>query len=99
MSKYDQLQAKILPLLIPYANHIALFGSVVRGEETAESDLDILIRLKPGGERAPLGLKWFRLEEELGQLVGRKVDLISDEALSPYLRPYVEKEKVILYEG
>ena len=71
---------------------------MVRGEDTSESDVDILVELKPPGERPPIGLKWFGLEQELGHILGREVDLVSESALSPYIRPYVEKELVVLYE-
>ncbi|MBI5032665.1 MAG: nucleotidyltransferase domain-containing protein [Chloroflexi bacterium] len=39
MNKFDELREKILPVLEPYVTRIALFGSIVRGEETAESDI------------------------------------------------------------
>ena len=99
MEQFEELRKRILPVLLPYGVlRIALFGSVVRGEDTPESDIDILVELKPPGERPPLGLKWFGLEEELGRILGREVELVSESALSPYIRPYVEKEMVILYE-
>ncbi len=75
-----------------------LFGSVARGEDTPNSDVDILVELKPIGQRPPLGLKWFGLEDDLRQAIGRNVDLVSESALSPYVRPYVESDKVMLYE-
>jgi len=97
--RFDELRAKILPVLLPYGvKRVAVFGSCARGQETPESDIDILVELKPPQERLPIGLKWFDLEEELSRLLGRKVDLVSDEALSPYIRPYVEREQVVLYE-
>jgi predicted nucleotidyltransferase len=98
VDRFDELRDKILPVLRPYVTRIALFGSWVRGENTPNSDIDILVELKPAGERPPLGLEWFGLEEELGHLLGQEVDLVSESGLSPYIRPYVEKEKVILYE-
>ena len=87
-------------MLLPCGvKQIALFGSVVRGEDTPGSDIDILVTLKPRSERPPLGLfKWIGLEEELSEKLSRKVDLISEDGLSPYIRPYVDREKVILYE-
>lgn len=97
MNNYEQLRDQILPLLRPYTKQIALFGSVARGDARADSDLDILVTLKPPDQRPPLGLKWFGIEDELSRLLGRSVDLVSEEALSPYLRPYVEKDQVILY--
>jgi predicted nucleotidyltransferase len=99
MDKFDGLRKKILPVLLPYGvKSVAVFGSVVRGEDTPESDIDILVELKPPGERPPIGLRWFGLEQELEEILGRKVDLISQAALSPYIQPYVEKEMVLLYE-
>jgi len=99
MKQFEELRAKILPVLLPHGvRSIALFGSVVRGEDTPESDIDILVELKEPGERPALGLRWFGLEEELSRLLGREVELVSVRALSPYIRPYVEKEKVVIYE-
>ena len=99
MERLEELREKILPVLLPWGvKRVALFGSVVRGEDTPESDIDILVELKPPDERPPIGLKWFGLEQELSHILGREVDLVSESALSPYIRPYVEKELVVLYE-
>jgi len=99
MDKFDELREKILPVLLPYGmKSVAVFGSVVREEDTLESDIDILVELKPPSERPPIGLRWFGLEQELEQILERKVDLVSQAALSPYIQPYVEKEMILLYE-
>jgi uncharacterized protein len=99
MDKFLEIKEKILPLILPHGvKRVAIFGSFVREEEAAQSDLDLLVTLKPIGQRPPMGLKWFGLEEELSKVLGRKVDLISEKALSPYIRPYVQKEMVILYD-
>ena len=99
MEQFEELREKILPVLLPCGvKRIALFGSVVRGEDSPGSDIDILVELKEPGERPPIGLRWFGLEEELSCLLGREVDLVSARALSPYVRPYVEEEMVTLYE-
>jgi predicted nucleotidyltransferase len=87
----------VVPELKPFARRIAVFGSFVRGDLTPDSDIDLLVRLKPPGERPVLGLKWFGLEEKLGELLGRNVDLVSEDALSPYLRPHIERQMVVLY--
>ena len=97
-SKLREIRDKVVPVLRPYVRRIALFGSFARGEEGPESDIDLLVELKPSDERPPLGLQWFDLEEELSRILGRKVELVSARALSPYLRPYVEKELIVLYE-
>ena len=52
-----------------------LFGSFSRGEETPESDIDILVTLLPGTR---MGLAWFAMICDLEQLTGRKVDLVMD---------------------
>jgi len=99
MDRFEKLREKILPVLLPWGvKRVALFGSVVRGEDTSESDVDILVELKPPGERPPIGLRWFGLEQELSHILGREVDLVSESGLSPYIRPYVEKDMVVLYE-
>ena len=98
MDRFTELEEKIVPLLRPYVKRIAVFGSFARGDETPESDIDILVDLKPPGQRPSLGLKWFGLEEELGRILGREVELVSESAMSPFVRPYAEKDMVLLYE-
>jgi len=95
MKNFDHLRDQILPVLEPYGvTRIALFGSVVRGEETPESDIDILVTF---GD--PIGLfKWVELEDELSRRLGRKTDLVSARALKPRIRPHVEAEMVVIYE-
>ncbi|MCR4418729.1 MAG: nucleotidyltransferase family protein [Clostridia bacterium] len=87
-----------MPELKPYAKRVAVFGSFVRDDLTPDSDIDLLVTLKPPEERPRLGLRWFSLEERLSQMVGRKVDLVSESALSPFIRSHVYSEMVILYE-
>lgn len=98
MDRFAELRDKIVPLLRPYVKKIAVFGSFARGDDTPESDIDILVDLLPPGQRPSLGLKWFGLEQELGRILGREVELISESAMSPYVRPYVELDMVLLYE-
>jgi predicted nucleotidyltransferase len=98
--KFQALTDKILPILQPYkVKRVALFGSVVRGEAGPDSDVDILVSLRPPGERPVIGLKWFALVDELSRILDRPVDLVTDEGLSPYIRPFIEKEMVVLYEA
>jgi predicted nucleotidyltransferase len=99
MDTYAEIRRKAIPILKPYINRLAVFGSTVRGEATSKSDLDLLIRLKPSGKRPRLGLfKLMEIEEALAKKLGRDVDLVTEDSLSPYIRPYVEKEKVVIYE-
>jgi len=74
---------------------IGVFGSVSRQEDTEESDIDVLIDFFPGQVkyRAFIGLA-----ERLEKLFYRRVDLITVNGLSPYVRPTIEKE-VIWIDG
>ncbi len=69
---------------------IALFGSMARDEARADSDLDLLVDFEVGPTfDSFMGLKFF-LEDHLG----RKVDLVTPDALKPRMRPVVEREAV-----
>lgn len=74
---------------------LAFFGSVLREDFTAQSDLDVLVEFEAG--RTP-GLAFFGMEDELSSLLGRKVDLNTPGFLSRYFRDDVLKEAVIAYE-
>jgi uncharacterized protein len=98
MDRFADLSEKVLPLLHPYVKRVYVFGSFARGELTPDSDIDILVELKPRDQRPRLGFKWFGLWDELEEILGRKVDLVSESALSPYVRPHVVRDLVLLYE-
>ncbi len=99
MDKYAEIRRKALPILKPYISRLAVFGSTVRGEATKKSDLDLLVRLKLSSKRPKLGLfKLMEIEEALAKKLGRDIDLVTEDSLSPYIRPYIEKEKVVIYE-
>ena len=69
---------------------IALFGSVVRNDMTADSDIDVLVRFNgPATADAYFGVQFY-----LEDLLGHPVDLVTDKALRKELRPYVEREAV-----
>lgn len=98
-TELDRLRDIMLTVLQPYqVKRVALFGSVVRGEDTPGSGVDILVALAPPGKRPVIGLRWLDLAEELSILLERPVDLVTEDGLSPYIRPYIEEEMVILYE-
>jgi predicted nucleotidyltransferase len=96
--QFEEIRARILSVLLPYGvEEIALFGSVVRGEDTPDSDLDILVQFEEPPRRSLGLMTWGRLERELTQRCGRKVDLVSTRGLNHHIRPYIEREKVVLY--
>lgn len=72
-----------------------LFGSFSRGEETPESDIDILVTLLPGTR---MGLAWFAMICDLEQLTGRKVDLVMDGDLLPFAADSANRDKILVYE-
>ncbi|MBU2579029.1 nucleotidyltransferase family protein [Patescibacteria group bacterium] len=72
----------------------ALFGSIARGEEKKRSDIDILVKIKKGKSLFDfVGLK-LDLEEKLG----KKVDLVSYNAIKPRLKEIILKDEKIIYE-
>ena len=94
----DRLRGVIVPMLLPLGvKLIAVFGSAARGEAKAESDIDIFVELKKPEHRLAIGLKWFRVERELSQALGRRVDLVSAGGIHPLIRPNVERDMVVLY--
>ncbi|MFZ4514840.1 MAG: nucleotidyltransferase family protein [Acidimicrobiia bacterium] len=73
---------------------LELFGSMVRGDATPQSDVDLLYELSPN---ATLGWEIDALEQELSELFGRSVDLVAKRALHRRLRARVLAEVVELY--
>jgi uncharacterized protein len=74
------------------ARNVRLFGSVARGEATEISDLDLLIEMEPG--RSLLDI--VAIKQDLEELLGCKVDVVTEAAISPYLRDKVLHEAVRL---
>ena len=69
---------------------LALFGSFARDQATDASDVDILVRFDgPATSKSYFGVQFY-----LEDLLGRPVDLVTDKALRPQFRPYVEREAV-----
>lgn len=98
-ARFSDLRMKVAPVLRPYARRISVFGSYARGDATEQSDIDLLVALRPAERRPPLGLFGvIRLEKELEQKLGRSVDLVTEEGISPRIKTSVEREKVVLYE-
>jgi uncharacterized protein len=80
-------------------NHIrrlALFGSVLRDDFRPDSDVDVLVEFEPD---AHVGLRFFTMEQELGQLLGRKVDLNTPGFLSRHFRDRVLAEAEVQYDA
>lgn len=72
------------------ARNVRVFGSVARGEADQESDIDILVHMEDGRSYFDLVDLWDSLQE----LLGRHVDIIDDDGLSPYLRDRILAEAI-----
>ena len=73
---------------------LALFGSVLRDDFRPDSDVDILVEFEPGTR---LGFAFFDVQEELSQIIGRRVDLRTPRELSKYFRDEVLAEAEDVY--
>ena len=75
-----------------------LFGSYARGEQTPDSDVDILVVFdQENGKRVSL-LKHIGIALGLEDLIGKKVDLVTEGTLLPFAQETAEKDKVLIYE-
>ncbi|MFH1440689.1 MAG: nucleotidyltransferase family protein [Candidatus Omnitrophota bacterium] len=87
-TKIMKVLAKHTDILQKYrVKRIGLFGSYVRGTQTDKSDIDFLVEFKQ-----PSFDNFMDLVFSLEDLFGKKIELITSDSLSPYIKPYVEKE-------
>jgi uncharacterized protein len=96
MSQLDVIRARreaILGLAKQYGiRRVRIFGSVARGEDHAGSDIDVLIEFEPG--RSLLDQVGFR--QDLEEMLGRPVDVVSERGISPYLEAEILKAAIPL---
>ena len=74
------------------ARNVRVFGSIVRGDARSNSDIDLLVEIEPG--RTLLDL--IALEQDLEELLGLPVDVLTDGGLSPYLQQRILAEAAAL---
>jgi predicted nucleotidyltransferase len=92
-----QVKSDIFDLLRQYradlrslgAKRFGLFGSFVRGEQDDQSDIDLLVEFEPGRKDFK---NFMRLSDFLEEKLGRKVDLLTHESLSPHFGPHILRE-------
>ncbi len=85
----------ILRMLKPHGvARVSVFGSFARGEAGPGSDIDILVKFKDPKSLFEL----VRIQDELGQALHRKVDLVTEGAVSPYLIDIIRREEVVILE-
>ena len=74
---------------------IALFGSMARGEANQQSDIDLVVKFSK-----PISLlRVTALERQLSEALGRKVDLLTEAAISPYLQERIKRDLKVIYEA
>ena len=74
------------------AEKIGVFGSYARNEARADSDLDLMVWFKE--QKSLLGM--IRIERELSELLGVKIDLLTEQAVSPYLIDRIRQELKVI---
>lgn len=74
---------------------LSLFGSILRDDFDAASDIDVLVEF---AYDAKIGLRFFALERELSQIIGRKADLNTPGFLDRYYREEVMREAEVIFE-
>lgn len=74
------------------AVRVRIFGSYARGEEKQPSDIDLIVEMEPGRSLVDI----IAIKQDLEDLVHKKVDVVTENALSPYIREEILKEAVPL---
>lgn len=76
---------------------LSAFGSAIRSDFRADSDIDLLVQFEPS---AKIGfLAFASLQRELSELLGRKVDLVPKDGLKPFIRDSVVSGAKVLYHA
>ena len=76
-------------------NRAYLFGSAARNEADDASDIDILVDLDYSTH---IGLAFVTMQTELQQKLQKKIDLVSSNAISKFIKPFIDRDKILIYE-
>ena len=89
----DEVKSKAIPILKRYGvKKAAIFGSVVRGEAEASSDIDILVEIE--GDMSLLDFVGLKIEIE--EALGKKVDLVEYSTIKPLIKERILSEQVVI---
>lgn len=89
----EEIKNIIVPILKSYeVTKAGIFGSVARGEDADDSDIDILVEIKSNYSL----LKFIELKIKLEELLGRKVDLVEYDVIKPIIKNNILREEIAL---
>ena len=90
----EEIKKKIISILVKYGiKKILIFGSYARNEATPNSDLDLIVEFPEGTSL----LDHIGIEFELSEALNMKIDLLSQNGISPYIKDQIMKEAVVIY--
>ena len=91
----EDIKVKIISILVKHGiKRILVFGSHARNEATPTSDLDLIVDFPEGTSL----LDHVGIEIELSEALNMKIDLLSRNGISPYIKNHVLKEAIVIYE-
>ncbi len=89
----EEIKNIIVPILKSYeVTKAGIFGSLARGEETDDSDIDILVEIKSNYSL----LKFIELKIKLEEVLGKKIDLVEYDFVNPLIKENILKEEIAL---
>lgn len=89
--KLDNIKEKALPVLKDAGVvRSSIFGSYARGEDNEGSDIDVLVELPKGKSLLDL----VRLQRKLGEVLAKKVDLLTYNSISPLIKDYIQRDQI-----
>ena len=92
-----EIQEKISPILRAYGvKKASIFGSVSRGDDRPDSDVDLLVEFGPASMDI---YEYMQFREKLEKKLGKDVDVVSEGYINKFLEPYIRPELKIIYEN
>ena len=91
----EEIKEKIISILVKHGiKRILVFGSYARNEATPKSDLDLIVDFPEGTSL----LDHVGIEIELSEALNMKIELLSRNGISPYIKDHVLEEAIVIYE-
>ena len=94
MKNIKEIKEKIIPILEQNdVKKMSIFGSVARGEENKDSDIDIIVEFNKDKSLFDI----VRIERQIKKVLGRRVDLLTPKSIHPLLLDHIMKDQVQIY--